>query len=166
MLQPQPELNHTTEQRIHRFLGPYLEVSSGEYFTVAALMREPVSWLGSWYRFRQRDDVMDPLKRTDAVSFDAFVQAWCSDEVPEYANVGSQSRFLKPKNGRGVDHLFRYENIADFVTYLEDRLDCVITLPRLNVSPEANLTLSPGTLALLHKVAAADFELYDSTPRG
>jgi hypothetical protein len=162
VVQRPPVLKHTTAQRFHRFLGPYLEVASGEYFTVAAMMREPVSWLGSWYRYRQRDDTVDPLKRTNDVSFDDFVRAWCSDSVPEFANVGSQGRFLKPKNGRGVDRLFRYEDIASFVTYLEDRLDCVITLPRLNVSPQASLALSPATLARLHEVAAEDFALYES----
>lgn len=162
VIQRPPVLKHTTAQRFHRFLGPYLEVASGHSFVVTALMREPVSWLGSWYRYRQRDDVTDPAKRTNGVSFDEFVRAWCSDNPPDFANLGAQSRFLQPKKGRGVDRLFRYEDIDTFVHFLEDRLDCVITLPRLNVSPEGDLALSDATRALLHEVAAADFELYDS----
>jgi hypothetical protein len=46
-----PVLKHTTVQRFHRFVGPYLRAASGAEFTTVALMREPLDWLGSWYRF-------------------------------------------------------------------------------------------------------------------
>ena len=160
VVQRPPVLKHTSVQRFHRFLGPYLEVVSGQSFTVAALMREPRDWLGSWYRYRQRDDVTDPRKSTANVSFDEFVRAYCTEEPPEFAAVGSQARFLKPRKDRGVDHLFRYEDISSFVTFLEDRLGCEITLPRLNVSPSASLELTPATIARLADFAAADFEMY------
>ena len=157
-----PVLKHTSVQRFHRFLGPYLEVASGHPFSVTALMREPKDWLGSWYRYRQRDDVIEAQKSTANVSFDEFVSAYCSDEPPEFAAVGSQARFLKSRKERGVDYLFRYENIGEFVTFLEDRLGCEIILPRLNVSPDANLDLSAASEATLRAFAGDDFELYKS----
>ena len=160
VVQRPPILKHTSVQRFHRFLGPYLEVASGHSFSVVALMREPQDWLGSWYRYRQRDDVMDPKNSTAHVSFDAFVSAYCSENPPEFAAVGSQARFLKPRKERGVDHLFRYEDIGKFVTFLEDRLGCEIILPRVNVSPQASLELSPATKAKLMAFAAEDFEIY------
>ena len=46
-IQRPPVLKHTPVQRFHRFIGPYLEVTSGAPFTVVALMREPRDWLGS-----------------------------------------------------------------------------------------------------------------------
>lgn len=153
-------LKHTTVQRYHRFVGPYLAAASGEDFTVVALMREPRDWLGSWYRYRSREDVTDPRKSTRGMDFDRFVRDWCSDPQPEHAAVGSQSRFLKPRNGRGLDRLFRYEQIDTFVDFLEDRLQCEIILPRLNVSPMGSLTLTPETEALLAQAAAADFDMY------
>lgn len=161
-----PVLKHTTAMRFHRFIGPYLEAASGAEFTVTALMREPVSWLGSWYRYRQRDDMIEARNRTGDVTFDEFVQAWCQDTPPPFADVGRQSRFLKPHKGRGVDRLFRYERIEDFVHFLEDQLDCMITLPRLNVSPAGDLTLTDPTRKLLEQTAAAEFELYASIPAG
>lgn len=161
-----PVLKHTNAQRFHRFIGPFLEAASGAEFTVTAMMREPVSWLGSWYRYRQRSDVGEERNRTNDVSFDEFVQAWCADEPPPFAAVGRQSRFLKGHKGKGVDRLFRYERIEDFVHFLEDQLNCAITLPRLNVSPAADLTLSDRTRALLEREAAADFEMYAGIPGG
>lgn len=162
VVQRPPVLKHTSVQRFHRFLGPYFEVASGHPFTVAAMMREPRDWLGSWYRYRQREDVTDPRKTTHGKSFDEFVTAYCQQEPPDFAAVGSQARFLKPRKDRGVDHLFRYEEIDSFVAFLEDRLGCEINLPRLNVSPPGALDLSPGTEAKLAAFMAEDFKLYHS----
>ena len=161
-VQRPPVLKHTTAQRYHRFLGPYFEAASGHDFTVVALMREPRDWLGSWYRYRQRDDVTESAKSTRGMSFDDFVTAYATDPQPEFAAVGSQARFLQPKHGRGVDRLFRYERIDTFMAFLEERLDCKILLPRLNVSPQAAVDLSPASESVLRRVAAKDYEMYDA----
>lgn len=159
-IQRPPVLKHTTVMRYHRFIAPYLEISSGVEFDVVALMREPRSWLSSWYRYRQREDVLDARRSTRDVSFDEFVRAYCSETPPDFAAVGSQAQFFKPRNGKGLTQLFRYEAIETFVDFLEDRLGCEIILPRVNVSPEGNTDLSPATEDLLRRHARADFELY------
>ena len=161
-IQRPPVLKHTTVHRFRRFFGPYLEAASKADWTVVALMREPRDWLASWYRFRGRDDQTDPAKSTAGKSYDEFVQAWCSDPRPAFADVGSQARFLKPRQGQGADRIFRYEDIDSFVHFLEDRLGCEIILPRVNVSPLRETALSAQTEALLHTAAAEDFELYAS----
>jgi Sulfotransferase family len=158
-IQRPPLLKHTTVHRYRRFIGPYLEAASKDSFTLVALMREPTDWLGSWYRFRQREET-EPVKSTRDMSFDDFVRAWCQDPRPEFADVGSQGKFLRPRQGVGVDRLFRYEAIGSFVQFLEDRLGCEIILPRLNVSPEGATELTPATATLLRAAAAEDFELY------
>lgn len=161
-IQRPPLLKHTTVHRYRRFFGPYLEAASKTDWTVVAMMREPRDWLGSWYRFRSREDQPDPSRSTRGMNFDDFVRAWCQDPRPAFADVGSQARFLRPRQGQGVDRLFRYEEIDTFVDFLEDRLGCEITLPRVNVSPKGATDLSAETEALLHRVAAEDFELYAS----
>ncbi len=158
-IQRPPLLKHTTVHRYRRFIGPYLAAASKDEFTLVALMREPRDWLGSWYRFRQREET-DPARSTAGMSFDEFVRAWCSDPRPLVAEVGSQGKFLRPRQGAGVDRLFRYEEIDRFVEFLEDRLDCEVILPRLNVSPPGSTELTKATEALLHEVAAEDFALY------
>lgn len=160
VIQRPPELKHTTVQRYRRFVGPYLAAAAGEPFTVVALMREPRAWLGSWYRYRQREDVGDPRNSTRNISFDAFVRAYAAAPQPAFAAVGSQARFLRPRNGEGADRIFRYEQIDGFLHFLEDRLGCEIILPRVNVSPQADLALSDEAEALLRRVCAEDFALY------
>ena len=158
-IQRPPLLKHTTVHRYRRFIGPYLEAASKDTFTLVALMREPKDWLGSWYRFRQREET-EAGKSTRGMSFDAFVRAWCQDPRPDFADVGSQGKFLRPRQGVGVDRLFRYEEIGSFVHFLEERLGCEIILPRLNVSPPGMLELSAETEALLRETAVEDFGLY------
>lgn len=161
-----PALKHTTVRRYHQFLHPYLEAASGGPFAAVALIREPRDWLGSWYRFGQRDGIAEPNKSTVGISFDDFVQAYCSDTRPLFADVGSQSDFLQPYGEHWLDKLFRYEDITTFVHFLEDRLDCEISLPRLNVSPPGSLELSQKTEDLLHRFAASDFAIYQTLKPG
>jgi Sulfotransferase family len=158
-IQRPPLLKHTTVHRYRRFIGPYLEAASKDTFTLVALMRDPTDWLGSWYRFRQREET-EPAKSTRDITFDDFVRAWCREDRPDFADVGSQGKFLRPRQGVGVDRLFRYEAIGTFVHFLEDRLGCEIILPRLNVSPEGTMELSVATEGLLREAAAEDFALY------
>ncbi|TXI03683.1 MAG: hypothetical protein E6Q73_04230 [Pseudorhodobacter sp.] len=153
-------LKHTDATRFERFLQPYLSDSRGEPFEVVALMREPRDWLGSWYRDRQREDVAPELS-TAGMSFDSFVRAYCAPgKRPAFADVSSQAEFLTTPSGAQMPHLFRYEAMEAFVRFLEDRLDCEILLPRLNVSPKGNTNLDPETLDLLRKAMAQDFALY------
>ena len=161
-VQRPPALKHTNVARFHRFLRPYLESAAGGPFTVVALMREPRDWLGSWYRYRQREDIPDQAKSTAGITFDAFVNAWCDDPRPAYANVGAQGQFLAPPGGPRADRIFKYEDIESFISFLEDRLDFQIHLPRLNVSPKAPLDLAAKTEVRLKKAAEEDFRLYAS----
>jgi hypothetical protein len=156
-----PELKHTPLGRYNRFLAPYLKAALGAEFETCALIRQPQDWLGSWYRYRQRDGVM-PGRSTKGISFDAFVQAYASQPRPGFAQVGSQAQMLQTKEGARITHLFRYEQMGDFVAFLQQRLDVSITLPRINVSPRGAVELTATGRDLLRSSLAADFVLYDS----
>jgi hypothetical protein len=140
---------------------PYLESAAGGPFTAVALMREPQEWLGSWYRFYQKSEHADGPRSTRGLTFERFVQDWCSDTPPPYADFGTQSAFLASDTPDAqVDHLFRYADIEQFVHLLEDRLQCEIILPQVNVSPLAELTLSADTFVRFQRHAADDLALY------
>ncbi len=154
-----PQLKHANAQKYQRQMAPFLGDAKGERFVTTALMREPLDWLGSWYRYRTRDGEA-PDKSTRAMSFDDFVLAYCQAEQPEFAKVGAQATFLTPEGFRPVDHIFRYEKMNRFVGFLEKRLGLQITLPVENVSPAETLALSPAVAARLREFAARDFALY------
>ncbi|MBK5927540.1 hypothetical protein [Rhodobaculum claviforme] len=155
-----PAAKHTDAARYRRFVGPFLRASAGAEFTTVALMREPQDWLASWYRFRQGEEGPDADGAAQGLGFDRFVRDHMADPVPPHADVGSQAAFLKGPDG-GVDRVFAYEDIDRFVAFLEDRLDCGITLPRLNVSPDAALEIEPDTVARLRRHAAADYAMWE-----
>ena len=45
-----PELKHAPVYRYNRFFRPMLEKAGAEQMDLLAVVREPMSWLGSWYR--------------------------------------------------------------------------------------------------------------------
>ncbi|WP_146591571.1 gamma-glutamyl kinase [Puniceibacterium confluentis] len=158
-----PELKHAPVYRYNRFFRPMFEKMGAGQMDVIAVIREPVSWLGSWYRYRQRPFLDGKPTSTRDLSFDAFVEAYTRGDQPAFANVGSQSKFVEPRpNGTGVTHLFQYENQAALVAFLEDRLKVRLDLPRSNVSLSAPLSLSPRIDARLRRKNADDFALWSA----
>lgn len=162
-----PELKHAPLYRYNRFFRPMFEKAcKTNGIETLAVMREPISWLGSWYRFRRRPFMKGKPQATFDVSFDEFVSAYIQGDPAGFANVGSQAKFLEPRpNGTAVTHLFRYEDQPALLDFLQTRLDMQITLSRSNVSPAMDLTLSPDIEARLRRRYAEDFALWESIPR-
>ncbi|MBR9863840.1 MAG: hypothetical protein GYB24_10410 [Rhodobacteraceae bacterium] len=126
------------------------------------MIREPVDWLGSWYRYRSREELNGTPNSTANVSFDEFVAAYLSDNPPEFARVGSQAKFMSDKDGAlGLSHLFRYDDMDGLVRFLQNRLNRQFTLGRANQSPKGETSLSPTLLAEYQKACAQDFEIYE-----
>lgn len=161
-----PELKHAPLYRYNRFFRPMFEKAClTDTIETLAVMREPVSWLGSWYRFRRRPFMKGKPQATFDVSFDEFVSAYIQGDTPGFANVGSQAKFLEPRpNGTAVTHLFRYEDQPGLLHFLQERLDMQIELPRSNVSPAMELQLSPEIERRLRRKYAEDFSLWEAIP--
>lgn len=164
-IQDPPGLKHAPVYRYNRFFRPMMEKFGAPDMETLAVMRDPVDWLGSWYRYRRRPSLMGQRNSTHDVSFDQFVTAWMTDRPPPFADVGSQAKFLEERpNGTGVTHLFRYEDQAGLRGFLEARLGGPITTDRANVSPAMTLDLSPAVARALRVRAAADFALWEAIP--
>ena len=160
-----PELKHAPLYRYDRFFRPMFEKVCGAEMETLAVMREPVSWLGSWYRYRQRPALAGQPNSTRGVTFDQFVQAYLKGDRPAYANVGSQARFLQPRpQGAVLSHLFRYEAPDALHRFLSERLGPLPDLARENVSPPGDLELSDKTHDRLRRKCAEEFALYASIP--
>ena len=154
-------LKHTDVTAFRTHVAPWLGTQEAQDFTTVALMREPLDWLRSWYRFRQRDDQDDPDHAMAGISFADFARRYAAPGGPADLGIGSQSQFLTG-GGRHVDRIFRYEDMDAFGGFLEDRLDCVVELPRLNVPPSVDVALSQDEAAALETAMGADVALYRS----
>lgn len=162
-----PELKHAPVFRYNRFFRPVLEKFVSDDLAVLAVMREPISWLGSWYRYRQRDEVKGQRTSTHGISFDAFVEEYVKGQSAPFANVGSQAKFLEPqKNGTSVTHLFRYEDQAGLKTFLEERLKLTFETEQHNASPQLDLQLSDKMQERLRRKMPQDFALYEGIGPG
>lgn len=162
VLRDPPILKHSPVYRYNRFLKPYFVQAGGQTPEIFAVVRNPVDWLSSWYRYRHRDDLVGHENSSRDVSFDDFVSEYCKGKPAPYANVGSQAKFLLNGEGiLGVEHLFRYEAQDKLITFLEARLEMTINLKRLNVSPDLPLTLSPKVEEKLRKKCSAEFDVWE-----
>ncbi|MBO9410687.1 MULTISPECIES: sulfotransferase family 2 domain-containing protein [unclassified Ruegeria] len=157
-----PALKHAPVRRYDRFFQNIFRKMYDIDMEIMAVVREPIDWLGSWYKFRSRDERIGHPHSTRDMSFDDYVQAYMKSPRPEYADVGSQSQFFRTRsNGRGADHVFKYENQDKILDFLENRLDMKIALQRENVSPTRDLALSAETEQKFRKRHALEFECHE-----
>lgn len=161
-----PMLKHAPVYRYNRFVRPMFAKVCDVDLEVMAVMREPISWLGSWWRYRQRPFMQGKANATHGISFDDFVLAYMKGKKPGYADVGSQFKFLERQpNGTHVAHMFRYEDQPRLQRFLKSRLGVDVELERSNVSPDIPVTLSDSVAQRYRRKFSEEFALYDSIPR-
>ncbi len=158
-----PLLKHAPVYRYNRFVRPMFERVCAVELDVLAVMREPISWLGSWWRYRQRPSMEGHPNSTKGITFDDFVLAYMKGKRPGFAEVGSQYRFLEAQpNGTAVTHLFRYEEQEKLRSFLTQRLGVSFELGQENVSPKSDVLLSKNIETRFRRKFAEEFELYES----
>ena len=162
-IQDPPELKHAPLIRYNRFIRPMYDIVCNTQLDTMAVIREPISWMGSWYRYRQRPFLKGKPTSTQDISFDTFVRGYLQSSPPAYAHIGSQARFITPRAGTPpVTYLFPYENQSRLREFLEHRLGTKIQIPRHNASSQTKLNLSPCVEGDVLEKYQADFNLWHS----
>jgi hypothetical protein len=157
---------HMKMRAFERYMLPYLQYMGLEEIETVCVVREPVDWLGSWYRYRSRDYLAGSPKSTRGVSFPEFVEAYLDPEPPAFARVGRMSRFVSGRSREpAVTHMFRYENMAGFTHFLHKRFRKRLEIPKANVSRRGELALPPALRTRLETERAAEFVLYADRAR-
>jgi hypothetical protein len=158
-----PKVAHITPKRFDKTIAPYAVPLMNTPITSIAIIREPLDWLGSWYRYRQRPQINGTPNSTKDISFDTFVAQYLSNDKPAYAKVGRQAQFI---TGGGetplVSQLWRYDALPDLTLFLKLHLGVDFTLDRVNVSPKSELTLSNQNQSALKSHFAKDYDLYEN----
>jgi hypothetical protein len=137
-----PHFRHTNYRGYANYFKPYLqEAIDVERLETICLVRHPLSWLYSWYRYRsgqqfQGNNGNGKQISTAEISFSQFIESCVSPNPPPFAQVGSQFDFVKNSQAEvGVDVLFQYEDINAFVNYMNHKVGQKLTIPSLNISP-------------------------------
>ncbi|MBY8977622.1 gamma-glutamyl kinase [Rhodobacteraceae bacterium NNCM2] len=167
VLRDPPPVKHCNYRRYARFLKPFLERFGDGSPETLCLFREPVDWLNSWWRYRQRPFLDGKPNSTQGLSFEQFVGLYLDEEGPA-ATIGRQSRFVVDKeHAVAIDHLWRYEDIAALVGWIEARTGWEVALGRVNVSPPGagSAALSPAMRTRAMRELARDFEIYEGLAR-
>ncbi len=156
----QPRFKHVSLSKYERHIAPMLRDGFSLTPDRAAAIREPLDYLRSWYRYRQRPDIARAHQSAAGVSFEDFALAAISDAPPPYAAVGRQVEFLSTSQGVAVDHLFTQEDEL-LPAFIAEKLGLeTLKLGRQNVSPPADTLLSPGAEAQVRAAWAADCDLW------
>lgn len=140
-----PAFRHTNYRDYANYIKPYLKetIGNGDLETVC-VVREPLSWLNSFYRYRSRFEIRNPNhpnfhNSTHGIEFAEFVKAYMLPEPPAYADLDSQYAFVKnDQNEVGVDKIFPYENMEDFIEYMSQKVGKKLKMDYKNVSPKKN----------------------------
>lgn len=154
-----PGVKHISFAKYQRLVEPLVLSFTGAPPETMALVREPVDWLASWYRYRQAPALRGSARSTAGLGFEAFVEAWLAPEPPPCARVGSQAAYLcHPDTGARVQTLWRYEALDTLTAHLTERLGQPVRLARVNASPAAPAAGAAGLSAATRRRLAAALE--------
>ncbi|MDB5526297.1 MAG: gamma-glutamyl kinase [Rhizobium sp.] len=168
-----PEMKHLAYRKFMKFVAPWIRAQTGltrKQYEVVSVMREPIDWLGSWYRYRTRErlnnpDADRPGNYTGNVSFDQFILDVCKPkrEQPSYAHINSPcSVALNGEDSVGIDRIFPYEDMSGLYELIEERTGKSVDTKQMNVSPEMKLEISDEARARIKEKLAFAFELHGS----
>lgn len=168
------ELRHMSYAEFCAYICPMLLKKVGvgrESFEVISVMREPLNWVGSWYRFRARGQLADPShpkhgEYTGAMSFDQFVWDVCArrtNKTPAHAAISTPLGVaVSPEGFLEVDRLFPYEDMSGLYAVLEEKTGKPLKTHPVNVSPTMELPLSNEPRLALQKLYQNEIELHAS----
>lgn len=161
-----PDVKHTNFQTWAQYFRPWLDSLGVGPVETVCLFREPLDWLESHWRYRQRDAAREGPNSTVGVSFEAFVTLYVEGRRRP-ANLRSPARFVSDEEGRvGIDRIWRYDHIEDFLAYVRERLGTPPRPQRRNVSPPRPPQPVPKALkARFRAYAARDYEIYETVAR-
>lgn len=139
---------------------------------IFCLMREPVDWLYSWYRYswdeagRPAAAAGTPSARQTYPSFAAFLEAYFSPRPPRVGGVLRQTDFLRGADGApGPIELFRFEDHGRLVATLEGLCGQALDLKVTNASrPRRDADLAGIDLIDLRRRLAAEYAAYEAIP--
>ena len=134
-----PQVRHTNVRDYAAYIRPWLTGVAGVGpLETICVFRDPLAWLGSWYRFRSRYQLRSTGHPhcTAHVGFPEFIEAYTLESPPAYADVGSQFDFVRTESGAvGIDRLFAYQRLGELTEYFSTKVGRRLRLKALNVSP-------------------------------
>lgn len=164
-----PKFKHLPIDKFNKYIKPLLETMGFYDFETYCIVRDPIDYVFSWYRYRQRDELkkVKSIRYTGDVTFDQFVKEVCSEDSAPYSILGdppeNQHLFVGYKNGKfKVDNVYTLDNIKLFSKDMYDKFDIDIDIPNKNVSSKREFDLSDESWVLFEETFKNDIQMYKS----
>jgi len=147
--------------RYEKFLEPFLDVKLEK----VGVIRAPVDWIFSWYKYLSRDAPANPNRPkhhryAGNLSFAEFAEEYLDGN--EF-RIGSPSRFYTSKNGEiHIDHLYKYDEMCKLISFFETRLCKSIELRTKNISPQKKFELPANLHSQLKLKFSATYHIYET----
>jgi hypothetical protein len=168
VLRVNPRLKHMNCRSFHNLIVPVLE--NGGYrredYELVSLFREPMAWLESWWRYRQRPSLAreDAAKFTGETSFEEFVGRYVDHDPRPGTLRGRPARFVAMSEDLdiGVDRLFALEQPQVWQTWIGGKVGGGLDVSTDNRSSvRAEPELSATMRARLEDYFAPEYAIYD-----
>lgn len=159
-----PERKHTPLSQLYELYDEVFREPGQEpqtFFTFG-VMRDPIEWIGSWFRYRKGNQVDAPLPAD--LGFDAF---WARKDWniqrPNGAGKNLQrDMFCAPDGTVLADVIIPHHKLGQVFGEICELLDITSPLERHNVSQIAKTQdHPPALLAEMRDFYAEDYELFD-----
>ena len=163
-----PRLKHMNCQSFHSLMVPVLRNGGYERedYELVSLFREPLAWLESWWRYRQRPALAreDAAKFTGGISFEEFVGRYVDQDPRPGTLRGRPAKFVSLSAGLdlGVDRLFALEQPEVWQRWINDKVGGGVEVQVDNRSVVRNEPALSQTLrARLDEFFAPEHEIYE-----
>jgi len=136
--------------------------NSLESYFCFGVMREPVEWIRSWFRYRSGNKVESPLPAS--MTFADFWKKRDWNIQRSNGRVYQQSDMFNDRKGATItDVIIPYDRMDEYAAQIFGLLGVNYSLPKKNVSVirEDNDPLDPGLIAEMHEHYKTDYALYD-----
>ncbi len=163
-----PFRKHFNVQKFHRFVRPRIETLGFDRadYELVSLFREPIEWLASWWRYRQRPFLAKkrPERFTGEMSFEEFAEHFLARDFGVIQFRGHPAHFVSVGESSqiGMDRIFALDRPEAWVPWFSERVGAPLEIEKLNRSrfrsaPE----LSTGMRARLEEFFVAEYDILD-----
>lgn len=163
-----PFRKHFNVQKFNRFVRPGLESMGFERsdYELVSLFREPIEWLVSWWRYRQRPFVAKkhPERFTGNMSFEEFADRFLARDFGVIQFRAYPAHFVSVGDSRmiGVDRIFALDRPEAWLSWFSERVGAPLEIETLNRSRvRTTPELSAGMRSRLEEFFAADYEILE-----
>lgn len=168
VLRVNPRLKHMNCRSFHSLMVPVLRNGGYERedYELVSLFREPLAWLESWWRYRQRPALAkeESSKFTGELSFEEFVGRYVDNDPRPGTLKGRPAKFIAMSDELdiGVDRLFALEQPEVWQRWIGLKVGGGIDVHTDNRSSvRARPELSDTLRARLDEFFKPEYEIYE-----